>query len=72
MQPALLQFTTAPGKNCRGCLFEHERSTVCHEAVRVALRAGLADCEYSGLIYVLKAADERQLELIPQGEHDGK
>ena len=70
MSPVDMQFTTTPGKHCKGCVFEHERSTVCHEAVRVALRAGLADCEYSNLIYVLKIADDRQLELIPQGEND--
>lgn len=72
MRPADIQFITVPGKSCRGCIWEHERSTVCHEAARVAILAGLSDCENSGLIYVLKVADKRQLELIPQGEHDGK
>lgn len=62
--PSEMQFTTAPGKNCGGCLFENERSTVCHEVARVAVRAGLPDCEYSRLIYVARAVDERQLELV--------
>ncbi len=64
MQPAQMQFTTAPGKGCKGCLFEHERSTVCHEVARVALRANLPDCEYSGIIYVAKVVDTRQLDLV--------
>jgi hypothetical protein len=68
MRPEDIQFTTAPSKRCKGCVFEHERSTVCHEAVRVAVRSGLQDCEYSNLIYVLKPVDVRQLELIEQGE----
>jgi hypothetical protein len=61
-----MQFTTAPGKGCKGCLFEHERSTVCHEAARVAVRAGQPDCEYSGLIYVAVVVDERQLDLLQE------
>ena len=63
-----MQFTTAPGKRCKGCVFEHERSSVCHEAARVAVLADLKDCEYSGLIYVLRAVDKRQLELITEKE----
>ena len=66
MNPAIMQFTTAPGKGCKGCLFEHERPTVCHEAARVAVRAGLPDCEYSGLIYVAVVVDERQLDLLQE------
>lgn len=66
MRHAEMQFTTAPGKSCSGCLFEHERSTVCHEAARVALLAGLPDCEYSGLVYVAVVVDERQLSLLQE------
>ena len=69
MRPEDIQFTTAPGKRCKGCVFEHERSTVCHEAVRVAVLSGQPDCEYSGIIYVLKPFDVRQLELI-EGENN--
>lgn len=65
MIPASIQFTTAPGK---GCLFEHERSTICHEVARVALRASMPDCEYAGIIYVAKPIDERQLDLLAEGE----
>lgn len=66
MRPAEMQFTTAPGKSCQGCLFEHERSTVCHEAAAAAVRAGLADCEHSGLIYVAVLVDSRQLDLLQE------
>lgn len=70
MNPAEIQFTTAPGKHCKGCLFEHERSSVCHEVAAVALKASMPDCEYSGIIYVIKPTDERQLDLLAvnQGE----
>lgn len=68
MRPASMQFTTAPGARCKGCLFEHERSTVCHEAAAVAVRSGQLDCEYEKIIYVAVVQDERQLELITQGE----
>lgn len=68
MHPATTQFTTSPGKSCHGCLWEHERSSVCHEVAKVAVRAGLSDCEYAGVIYVLTVADARQLELITEGE----
>lgn len=64
MGPAYVQFVTAPGKSCNGCLFEHERSTVCHEAARVAVRSGMLDCEYERVIYVLKQIDTRQTSLI--------
>jgi hypothetical protein len=63
MRPADTQVTTAPGKSCRGCIWEHEHSSVCHEVARVAVLAKLPDCEYSNLIYVLKPVDTRQLEL---------
>jgi len=65
--PSNTQVTTAPGKSCRGCIWENEHSSVCHEVARVARLAKLPDCEYSNLIYVLKPIDERQLELI-EGE----
>jgi len=68
MKPADTQVTTAPGKSCRGCIWEYEHSSVCHEVARVARLANLPDCEYSNLIYVLKPVDDRQLELIEQGE----
>lgn len=70
MKPEKTQFIAVPGKSCKGCLWEHERSTVCHEVARVALHAGLADCEYSELIYVAKPIDNRQLELLAEGEDD--
>lgn len=64
MKPGEIQFTTAPGKGCKGCLFENERSTVCHEVARVALRANLPDCEYEKIVYVAKPIDDRQLDLL--------
>lgn len=70
MNPAEIQFTTAPGKRCKGCLFEHERSSVCHQVAAVAIKAGMPDCEYERIVYVLKPTDERQLDLLAvnQGE----
>lgn len=60
------QVITAPGKSCKGCIWEHEHSSACHEVARVAKLSGLPDCEYSGIIYVLKPIDARQLQLITE------
>jgi hypothetical protein len=68
MNPATTQFIASPGKSCKGCIWEEARSTVCHEVARVAVKAGLPDCEYSGIVYILKPVDERQLDLLAQGE----
>jgi len=48
---------------CRGCMFERERSTVCHEACREATKRGLADCD-DGFIYVAAKIDIRQQGLF--------
>lgn len=63
MDPANTKFTTAPAKTCKGCLFNGERSPVCHKATALAVRAGLEDCD-SGVIYIAVETDPRQLDLL--------
>lgn len=48
---------------CKGCLFEHERSTVCHQAGAEAKRRGIEDCE-AGFVYVRVQIDPRQLDIF--------
>lgn len=62
IEPAMMRFTTKAAKSCRGCLFEGQRSRVCKEATRIALRAGLADCD-EGHVYVAVLIDKRQLTI---------
>lgn len=62
VEPAMMRFTTKPAKSCRFCLFEGQRSRVCKEATRIALRAGLEDCD-SGFVYVAILVDKRQLTI---------
>jgi hypothetical protein len=63
MEPSALRFTTQPAKSCKSCLFDGERSPVCHKATAVAIRAGLADFD-AGFVYIAVEADPRQLELL--------
>ncbi|AWL03383.1 hypothetical protein ACFOHT_04765 [Massilia oculi] len=66
MSPESLQFTTRPAKGCRGCLFQHQHSSICDRACTVAQRAELEHCE-RGFIYVAKPVDPRQVSLIEKG-----
>lgn len=61
--PASMQFTTRPAKSCKGCIFEKQRVSVCRKAADAAALAGLADCD-TGVIYILRAQDPRQLDLV--------
>jgi hypothetical protein len=65
MDPATIMFAAVAAKKgcCACCLFENERSTVCHAAGAEAKRRGVEDCE-AGYIYVLVERDARQLDLI--------
>lgn len=63
LDPAAMRFTTKPGTSCRGCLFAGQRSDVCKEATKVALRAELADCDL-GVIYIAVPLDPRQLTIV--------
>ena len=66
LDPSSINFTAAPGRSCRNCLYQRQRVSVCNKAVEVALRAGLASCDDNDVVYVLKVVDERQLTI--QGE----
>lgn len=52
-------------EECVGCIFEKERSSVCHAAGAEAKRRGLDDCE-AGFIYVAVAVDPRQTDLFKE------
>jgi len=63
MRPAELLFTTRASLICHGCIFRGQRSSICYEAARVALRAGLDDCD-DGVVYVAVETDPRQLPIV--------
>ena len=48
---------------CRGCVFEKERSQVCHAAGKEAKQRRLPDCE-DGFIYVAVKVDPRQQDFF--------
>lgn len=48
---------------CKGCIFEKERSSVCHAAGAEAKLRGIEDCE-AGFIYVAVKVDPRQCDLF--------
>jgi len=48
---------------CRGCLFEKERSSVCHAAEAEAVKRRLPSCEL-GFVYKEVKQDPRQQDLF--------
>lgn len=79
MDPARIQFAQVArplledddciGLNCRGCLFERQRKSVCDAAGAEAIKRGLRDCDAVDqfgdvVIYVATAVDPRQMDLI--------
>lgn len=65
------------GLDCIGCVFEHQRASVCRVAAEEAVRRGLRDCDAIDqfgevVVYVRVAVDPRQMDLIevqqPEGE----
>lgn len=62
INPADMRFTVKVAKSCRSCLFDGQRTSVCHQAATVARRADLPDCD-DGFVYVPIPIDERQLTL---------
>lgn len=61
LDPAALDFTAKPwSKGCRTCEFNGQWSVVCNQAVALALKAGLPNCE-AGYVYVPRERDQRQL-----------
>lgn len=58
-------------KECKGCIFENEKSTVCFAASAAAVDEGLPDCEQTppgggSYIYVVLEEDPRQLSIVEQ------
>ena len=73
VDPATLHFTAIEGATCEGCLFYHQRSSVCHKAERAAALVDLPGCE-QGFIYILDKSDARQMRIkseSPTGEAVG-
>jgi hypothetical protein len=59
----------ATRKECSGCLFENERSSVCKDAAGEAKARGLPDCDDAdpdgrSYIYVEDPTDPRQIPLL--------
>jgi hypothetical protein len=63
LDPGTVDFTTKPGRKCRTCYFSRQKSAVCDEAVRLALRAGMDSCDDSDVVYVVKVRDPRQIAI---------
>lgn len=72
MDPARIQFAASrrpvdlldeDDDPCKGCLFERERSTVCHKAGAEAKRRGQPDCE-DGWVYIAVKVDPRQVDMF--------
>ena len=78
MDLASLQFTavlkpmTSAINACNGCLFSNERVAVCREVCRIAVAAGLPDCDSEPdgkrVIYELPDADLRQISIFDENE----
>lgn len=64
IDPASIQFTTRPARSCRGCIFDGQWWRVCQQASEIAELAGLVDCEKGKIIYVAKARDPRQIDIM--------
>ena len=66
LDPATMRYKAAAAipdrPDCSGCVFRGQRSKVCKEATRLALRAGLPDCD-DGYVYQLIEVDPRQLTI---------
>lgn len=63
LDPALMDITTKPGQACRNCIFQRQRVSVCNEAVALAVRAGMGNCDNEDVIYVKRETDPRQLKI---------
>lgn len=76
MEPAELRYmakvTRAGWKDCTGCMFKGQRMAVCHEASRVAILAGMVDCDARDPetgrthIYQRVKLDPRQVDLVDE------
>lgn len=63
LYPAEIDFTTKPGRQCRTCLFQRQRISVCNDAVALAVKAGMPSCDDVDIVYVVKVRDHRQLAI---------
>jgi hypothetical protein len=65
----LLDDPDEEGLNCRGCLFQRQRASVCRAAAEEAVKRGLRDCDAIDqfgevVIYIRVAVDQRQQDLF--------
>lgn len=70
---ALVEDDDNRGLNCRGCLFDKQRASVCWAASEVAKQRGLRNCDAVDqfgdvVIYVAAEVDPRQMKLIGDDE----
>jgi len=62
VDPSQMRFTTKHGASCHACIFKGQRAAVCREASRLAVLAGLEDCDRE-VVYVPLPIDTRQLTI---------
>lgn len=65
IDPASVDFTTKPGKTCKGCLYQKQRSSVCNQVEDICKREGIARCSLVDVIYIRRVVDDRQLTIEP-------
>lgn len=63
IDPAIVEFTTKPGKKCNRCHFSRQRKSVCDQVEMIAKRAGMKLCDLEDVVYVPVERDERQLTI---------
>lgn len=63
IDPATIDFTTKPGKDCKGCLFQRQKITVCNKVEQIAEKESLPKCDDVNIIYVAREVDPRQLHI---------
>lgn len=63
IDPAIVEFTTKPGKKCRTCFFVRQRQSVCDQVEMIAKRAGMALYDLEDVVYIERLRDERQLTI---------
>jgi hypothetical protein len=66
LNPAEIDFTTKPGRQCRTCIYQRQRISVCNEAVALAKRSGMPSCDDENIVYVVKKRDPRQVDLTKE------
>lgn len=64
------------GLDCEGCVFHHQRASVCREAAEEAVKRGLRDCDAIDqfgevVVYVAVKVDPRQHDLFGEARCEG-